>query len=163
MNARISLLTALVDLALLGVLIVVGMYAGAAAGHQIGVGTILLEYGGVSTLVGFGLVNRIVRASMFRIVNPSGIVIALVFSILLGYFVLPSIVIWKVWRVVVAMIQCSEGQPRRHPINDLGMILGIAFLSVFFAMSSQQAAASNHFLCTHASYAECVSMYGSEP
>ena len=52
MNTRISLLTALVDLAFLGVLIAVGMYAGAAAGHQIGVGKILLEYGGVSTLVG---------------------------------------------------------------------------------------------------------------
>ena len=104
MNTRISLLTALVDLTFLGVLIAVGMYAGAAAGHRIGVGTVLLEYGGASTLVGFGLVNRIVRASMFRIVSPIGIMIALVFSTLLGYFILPGVVIWRGWRVVAAVI-----------------------------------------------------------
>lgn len=57
MNTRIFLLTALVDLMLLGVLIAVGMYSGAAAGHRIGVGTVLLEYREASTLVRFELLT----------------------------------------------------------------------------------------------------------
>lgn len=60
-----SLFAALADLAFLGGLITVGTYAGAVAGHRIGVGSILLEYGGASMFVGFELINRIVRASMF--------------------------------------------------------------------------------------------------
>ena len=113
MNNRISL-SALVDLALLVVLIAVGIYAGAIAGHRIGGGTVLLEYGGASTLVGFGLVNRIVRASMFRIVSPLGFVIVLVLATLLGYFALPGVVIWRVWRVIASMIRSTEERQRPH-------------------------------------------------
>lgn len=56
---------------------------------------------------------------MFRIVSPSRIVIVVVFSTLLGYCVLPSIVIWRVWHVVVAMIHFSEGQQRRYRLTIL--------------------------------------------
>ena len=113
MSSRISLLSAVVDLVYLVVLIAIGTYAGALAGHRVGVGTVLLEYGGASTLVGFGLVNRIISASMLRIVNPFGVLIVLVLATLLGYFTLPSVIIWRIWRVVAAMSSQSEAQLRR--------------------------------------------------
>ena len=72
MSSRISLLSAIVNLIHLYLLIAVGIYFGAVAGHQIGAGTGLLEYGGASTLIGFGLLNRIIHSSMFRIGSARG-------------------------------------------------------------------------------------------
>jgi hypothetical protein len=63
----------------------------------------LLAYAGAATLVGFGLVNRMLRSSMFvvSIGSPIALLIALLFSVLVGYFALPGVIVWRVWRCIV--------------------------------------------------------------
>jgi len=61
----------------------------------------LCAYGGAATLVGFGLVNRMLRSTMF--VVPIGAPIAwlviLVISCAVGYVALPFVVGWRLFRV----------------------------------------------------------------
>lgn len=62
----------------------------------------LLAYSGAATLVGFGLVNRMLRSSMFvvSIGSPVALFIALMLSVMVGYWALPGVIVWRVWRCI---------------------------------------------------------------
>jgi len=96
----------------LAAIIAIGGATGLACGHVLMVSSssspapagaveALCAYGGAATLVGFGLVNRMLRSTMF--VVPIGAPIAwlviLVMSCAVGYVALPFVVGWRLCRV----------------------------------------------------------------
>lgn len=58
----------------------------------------LLSYIGAATVVGVGLLNRMLRNSMFvvPIGSPLGILVAILFSSLIGALCLPGVIAWRV-------------------------------------------------------------------
>ena len=56
-------------------------------------------YAGAALFVGFGLVNRMLRGSMFRVTGPLGLFITLIAAYLVGIVALPGVVIWRLWRL----------------------------------------------------------------
>jgi len=109
---RTSTARPVVDVVVLAAMIAIGGATGLACGHvpmassssspaPAGAVEALCAYGGAATLVGFGLVNRMLRSTMF--VVPIGAPIAwlviLVMSCAVGYVALPFVVGWRLCRV----------------------------------------------------------------
>jgi len=98
----------LVDVVVLTVMIAVGL----ACGHALaaastsssapsGAVEALCAYGGAATVVGFGLVNRMLRSTIFvvPIGAPIALLVILVTSCVVGYVALPFVVGWRLFRV----------------------------------------------------------------
>ena len=108
---RTSTARPVVDVVVFAAMIAIGGATGLACGHVLmasssssapaGAVEALCAYGGAATLVGFGLVNRMLRSTMF--VVPIGAPIAwlviLVISCAVGYVALPFVVGWRLFRV----------------------------------------------------------------
>lgn len=111
-----------IDLAYLGLLIVIGGALGLVAAHYMltappmphlnyppptKVEGVLIQralaYAGAATFVGFGLINRMLRSSMFvaSIDSPIALFITLLLSVMVGYWALPGVIVWRVWRCIV--------------------------------------------------------------
>jgi len=101
-----------VDVVVLAAMIVIGGAIGLACGHVLtasspspspspapaGAVEALCAYGGAATLVGFGLINRMLRSTMFvvPIGAPVAWIVVIVLSTFVGYFALPFVVFWRV-------------------------------------------------------------------
>ena len=116
MNKKTGTLRASLDFVLLAVLIALGAVLGYAVlgylthvppapvrgvsithfsalqAHEI---SLFGAYAGAALFVGFGLVNRIGRQSIFRVTGPLGFFVTLIAAYVVGLVALPGVVVWR--------------------------------------------------------------------